>query len=79
MTQPKIMQWIDALPNVEETDFQTRRDEIIAMMNEAAELTRRAEELRGKAYLQSLRLEGDAKSRWTAQEIDSAAARVAWK
>ena len=28
MSKNKIMPWVDALPNVEATDFQARRDQI---------------------------------------------------
>ena len=34
----KIMPWIDALPNVQATDFQARRDEVAATVREGAEL-----------------------------------------
>ena len=36
MSKNKIMPWVDALPNVEATDFQARRDQIEATMAEAA-------------------------------------------
>lgn len=57
MSKNKIMPWVDALPNVEATDFQARRDQIEATMAEAAELVKQAEELRGKAYFAALSLE----------------------
>ena len=50
MSDNKIMPWIDELEGAAATDFPARRDEIAAMMAEAAELVRKAEELRGKAY-----------------------------
>lgn len=34
MSKNKIMPWVDALPNVEATDFQARRDQIEATMAE---------------------------------------------
>ena len=43
MSKNKIMPWVDALPNVEATDFQARRDQIEATMAEAAELVKQAE------------------------------------
>ncbi len=46
----KIMPWIDELPEAAKTDFPARRDEIGALLDEAAELVRKAEELRAKAY-----------------------------
>ena len=50
MSDNKIMPWIDELEGAAATDFPARRDEIAAMMAEAAELVCKAEELRGKAY-----------------------------
>ena len=41
----KIMPWIDELPEAAKTDFPARRDEIVALLDEAAELVRKAEEL----------------------------------
>ena len=49
MSDNKIMPWIDELEGAAATNFPARRDEIAAMMAEAAELVRKAEELRGKA------------------------------
>ena len=54
MSDNKIMPWIDELEGAAATDFPARRDEIAAMMAEAAELVCKAEELRGKALLQTL-------------------------
>lgn len=34
----KIMPWIDELPEAAKTDFPARRDGIVAMLGEAAEL-----------------------------------------
>ena len=48
MSDNKIMPWIDELEGAAATDFPARRDEIAAMMAEAAELVCKAEELRGK-------------------------------
>jgi len=50
MSDNKIMPWIDELEGAAATNFPARRDEIAAMMAEAAELVRKADELRGKAY-----------------------------
>lgn len=60
----KIMSWLDELPGAAATDFLARRDQIAALMEQAAELTRQAEELRHKAYLQGCTLEGEAKGHW---------------
>jgi hypothetical protein len=54
----KIMPWIDELPEAAKTDFPARRDGIVAMLDEAAELVRKAEELRAKAYFTGCTLEG---------------------
>ena len=63
MSKNKIMPWVDALPNVEATDFQARRDQIEATMAEAAELVKQAEELRGKAYFAALSLMANTRIR----------------
>lgn len=62
----KIMPWIDALPNVQATDFQARRDEVAATVREGAELLeqgkpKESEAARAKAYFASCKLEGDAR------------------
>ncbi|MGS5901588.1 stable inheritance protein KleA [Escherichia coli] len=74
----KIMAWLDELPGASATDFPARRDQIAALMEQAADLTRQAEELRHKAYLQSCMLEGDAKGRWSTEEVERAKARAGW-
>lgn len=68
----KIMPWLDVLPQFQQTGYPQRRDEIEGLMAEAAWLSRRAEELRSKAYFASLRLEGDAKARWTVEAVEDA-------
>lgn len=74
----KIMPWIDELPEAAKTDFPARRDAIAELMDEAAELVRRAEELRAKAYFTGCTLEGDAKRVWSVDEVEQAKARVRW-
>ena len=78
MIKNKIMPWVDALPNVEATDFQARRDQIEATMAEAAELVKQAEELRGKAYFAALSLEASAKGEWSSQAVEQAKRSVGW-
>ncbi|WP_241352595.1 stable inheritance protein KleA [Burkholderia cenocepacia] len=84
MSKNKIMPWVDALPNVEATDFQARRDQIEATMAEAAEaaeaaeLVKQAEELRGKAYFAALSLEASAKGEWSSQAVEQAKRSVGW-
>ncbi len=68
----KVMAWVDVLPGVEATGFQAKRDDIAELMAEAAELTRKAEELRSRAYFAACSLEGEARSRWTLKQIDAA-------
>lgn len=68
----KIMPWVDALPNVQSTDFQVRRDQIEAMIAEADELVKQAEELRGRAYFATLKLETCAKGKWSLQVVEQA-------
>ncbi|UKI12072.1 stable inheritance protein KleA [Variovorax paradoxus] len=75
MSKNKIMPWVDALPNVEATDFQARRDQIEATM---AELVKQAEELRGKAYFAALSLEASAKGEWSSQAVEQAKRSVGW-
>ena len=71
-SKDKIMPWVDALPNVQSTDFQVRRDQIEATIAEANELVKQAEELRGRAYFASLSLEASAKDRWSLQVVEQA-------
>ena len=71
----KIMPWIDALPNVQATDFQARRDEVAATVREGAELLeqgklKESEAVRAKVYFASCKLEGDAKAYWSIQEVE---------
>lgn len=66
------MPWVDALPNVQSTDFQVRRDQIEAMIAEADELVKQAEELRGRAYFATLKLEACAKGKWSLQVVEQA-------
>jgi hypothetical protein len=72
MNKTKIMPWIDALPNVTETNFQARRDEVARAMAHAAELARKAEALRSRAYQEACMIEGDAKARWSIQTVETA-------
>ena len=74
----KIMPWIDELPEAAKTDFPARRDEIGALLDEAAELVRKAEELRAKAYFTGCTLEGDARAQWSDKDVLRAKARVRW-
>lgn len=79
----KIMPWIDALPNVQATDFQARRDEVAATVREGAGLLeqgkpKESEAARAKAYFAACKLEGDAKVHWSIQEVEQAKARVGW-
>jgi hypothetical protein len=67
-----IMSWIDILPGVANTNFQKRRDEVAAKMAEAAELVRKAEVLRGQAYLEACSIEGEAKACWAIQIVEAA-------
>lgn len=78
MGKSEMMGWIDALPNVQNTDFQERRDGIKTMMAEAAEFVRKAEELRGKAYFAALSLEGSAKTVFSAAAVDEAKRKSSW-
>ena len=71
-SEDKIMPWIDVLPNVQDTDFQVRRDQIEAMIAEADELVKQAEELRGRAYFATLKLEACAKGKWPLQVVEQA-------
>ncbi len=40
MSKQAIMSWVDALPGVEKTDFQAKRDEIAALVKQAEELVK---------------------------------------
>jgi hypothetical protein len=79
MNKTKIMPWVDVLPNVTETNFQARRDEVARAMAHAAELARKAAEmanqaeaLRSRAYQAACMIEGDAKARWSIQTVETA-------
>lgn len=72
----KIMPWIDAMPGVDATDFPAQRDQVAAMMNEAADLARKAEALRAKAYFVGCSLEGNAKVHWSIEVVERAKARI---
>jgi|UPI00056D74B8 Uncharacterized KorC regulated protein A len=79
MNKTKIMPWVDVLPNVTETNFQARRDEVSRAMAHAAELARKASEmarqaeaLRSRAYQAACMVEGDAKARWSIQIVETA-------
>jgi hypothetical protein len=76
MTTSKIMSWVDALPNVAATDFTARRDIIADKMAEAQELEQRAAKLREEAYFASLKLEGDAKGKWSIEAVEQAKNRA---
>ncbi|NBK29601.1 MULTISPECIES: stable inheritance protein KleA [Gammaproteobacteria] len=76
MTTSKIMSWVDALPNVAATDFTARRDSIADKMAEAQELEQRASKLREEAYFASLKLEGDAKGKWSIETVEQAKHRA---
>ncbi|EDC6278234.1 stable inheritance protein KleA [Escherichia coli] len=78
MSKQAIMSWVDALPGVEKTDFQAKRDEIAALVKQAEELVKQAEELRGQAYFASLRLEGEAKAHWSTQQVEQIKAGSGW-
>ena len=72
MSESSVMPWIDRLPNVASTTFQVRRNQLGELMMEAAELTRKAEALRSKAYFQGCSLEADAKGYWSIEAIEQA-------
>ena len=79
----KIMPWIDELPNVEATNFQARRDEIVATVSKWTELLsqgkqKESDAARAQAYSACCKLEGDAKARWSPQEVEQAKARIGW-
>lgn len=44
MNNERIMPWVDELPGVQATEFPTRRDAIAELLNEAADLVRKAVE-----------------------------------
>lgn len=76
MKAPKIMAWIDELPGVVGTEYPGRRDGIAELVAQAAELTRKAADLRSLAYLSACHLEGDTRRHWTAEQIDQAKRRA---
>ncbi|CAE6823610.1 hypothetical protein R69658_05964 [Paraburkholderia aspalathi] len=78
MSDNRIMPWVDELPGVQVTDFPARRDQIAALMDEAAELVKQAEALRAKAYYSGCTLEGDAKGKWSMEQVEQAKRRAGW-
>jgi hypothetical protein len=78
MSDNRIMPWVDELPGVQVTDFPARRDQIAALMDEAAELVKQAEALRAKAYYSGCALEGDAKGKWSMEQVEQAKRRAGW-
>lgn len=67
-----IMPWIDTLDSVEETDFPERRDSIAVLVQQAADSPSNSATLLAEAYVKACMLEGDAKARWSAGEIERA-------
>lgn len=76
MKTSKIMTWVDELPGAASTEFPAKRDEIAEIMDQAAELSRQAEELRARAYFAACGLEGDARARWSNQDVELAKRRA---
>ena len=72
----KILPWVDELPGVAATDFPAKRDAIADLLAQAAELSRQADDLRSRAYFDACGLEGDARRRWTPQQIEQAKTRA---
>lgn len=70
----KVMNWVDTLPNVANTVFQQKRDEISEIVVRADVMEAEAAELRKKAYFLSLNLEADARQIWSYAEIEKAKA-----
>lgn len=78
MNNDRIMPWVDELPGVQATEFPARRDAIAGLLNEAATLVHKADELRSRAYFAGCTLEGDAKGRWSLEAVEQAKRRVGW-
>ena len=77
-TQNKALSWVDHLPGVT-PELTARRDQVRTLVAEAekltidaAELTRRAGNLRAQAYQQSLSLEAEARGFCSVEEIERA-------
>jgi hypothetical protein len=68
----KLMPWLDGLREVEATDFLARRDRIASLMQRASEPSPRAAHFLADAYVESSKLEGDAKSHWSIKEVEQA-------
>lgn len=68
----KIMPWIDVLAQVEETDFQARRDQIEELAKKAQEPSNHCAHDLAEAYFQACKLEGDAKAHWSVKEVEQA-------
>jgi Uncharacterized KorC regulated protein A len=78
MSNTRIMPWVDDLPGVQVTDFPARRDQIAALMDEAGALVKQADASRAKAYFSGCTLEGDAKGKWSNEQVEQAKRRAGW-
>lgn len=78
MKKEKTMGWVDSLPGVAGTDFQTRRNQIVELLEKAEDAAREAEakrveaeKLRSQAYNEAISLEVDAKNQWSFETVEN--------
>lgn len=64
------MPWIGSLAGVATTDFPARRNDIEAMVRQAATPGADSAALLAEAYVAACLLEGDAKARWSINEVE---------
>jgi len=68
----KFMPWLDGMREVEATDFLARRERIASLLQRATQPTPRAAHYLAEAYVETSKLEDDAKARWSVREIERA-------
>lgn len=68
----KIMPWLDGMRDVGATDFLARRERIASLLQQATQPTPRAAHYLTEAYVETSKLEDDAKARWSVREIERA-------
>lgn len=68
----KIMPWLDGMREVEATGFLARRERIASLLQRATQPTSRAAHYLAEAYVETSKLEDDAKARWSVKEIQHA-------
>ncbi len=81
MKTANVLNWIGSLPavngsNAQQILFAAKRQEVVSLVERAETLTgEEAKEVRGDAYRAALKLESEARSVWSDEQIISAKAK----